>query len=320
MDELNILKNRRNEILSFSLSNNYRNRSFTNDFNNHINSIFDCEYELGKNPDLISHDNFKFTNRRYSEAQENILAELDDIDEATEAYLSILEDDLYLKIEKELGRFYDNSDEIGLIIDNTVQCSILSLRFQYFKRSNEFINPWEDSYRILTEKNYLFKPIFDADEFNEIKKLKRTSKKSDIIKDTEIYVAVKGKNSHLNYCSFKDLIHLRKVLFDIIEEKVGDSNTPVKYEIILKLFDQMNSGLSDAEIKSKLLFPLKAISKIGSCKEGYFVLRNCEDIERSYKSHFNRWKGYYRTLEAHRLAALRLDNNCYDFSKHKSSN
>lgn len=306
----------RNNILNFSLREDYRNRSYTHDFNNHVNSLFTCESELSENPDLIISENYRFNKKRYYEAETSILEILDDVTFENEELFSNLEDELYNKIETELGRFYDNSEEIGLIIDNTVHSAILSVRFNFFTRSKDFLNPWEDSARILRESNYLFKAIFDSEEFAEIKKLKKGANKSEILNDTEIYVAVKGRSNNFNFGSFKDFVRLRKVMLDLIEDKVGDHNIPVKFEVLASDFIHMNIGLTESEIKSKLIYPLKATGKIGSCREGYFMLRTCEDIARSYESHFSRWKGYLRTLEAHRLASLRVESTCYNFNKH----
>lgn len=310
-------ENHRNYILDFSLREDYRNRSYTNDFNNHVNSLFLCETELSITPDLIISENFKFNKKRYYEAEASILEILDDITDENEQFFSNLEDELYNKIESELGRFYDNSEEIGLIIDNSVRSALLSVRYNFFTNSKEYLNPWEDSARILHDGNYLFKAIFDSEEFSEIKKLRKGSKKSEVLNDSEIYIAVKGRSNNINFGSFKDFVRLRKVMLDLIEEKVGDHNIPVKFEVLASDFMNMNIGLNEGEIKSKLIYPLKALSKIGSCREGYFMLRTCEDIARSYESHYSRWKGYQRTLEAHRLAALRVESNCYDFNKHR---
>lgn len=307
----------KNEILDFSLREDYRKRSYTNDFNDHVNSLFTCESELSSNPDLIINDDYKFSKKRYYEAESSILEELDDIELENEPLFSELEDELYSAIETRLGRYNDNSEEIGLIIDNTVQANLLSARFNFFTRSNDFLNPWEDSAKILQETNYLFKAIFDSEEFSEIKKLKKNADRSEVLNDTDIYVAVKGRSKNLTFGSFRDFVRLRKVMLNLIEEKVGIRNTPVKFEILAEDLNRMNLGLTESEIKSKLIYPLKAISKIGSCREGYFMLKTCEDIAKSYESHYSRWKGYKRTLEAHRLAAMRTDNTCYNFDKHR---
>lgn len=303
-------------ILDFTLREDYRNRSYTHGFNEHVNALFTCETELSSNPELIISEDYKFTKKRYYEAETSILEELDDISETNEELFSNLEDELYDKIESTLGRFYDNSEEIGLIIDNTVSSNLLAMRFNYFTRSSDYLNPWEDSARILQDSNYLFKAIFDSAEFTEIKKLKKGANRSEVLDDSEIYVAVKGRSENLTFGSFKDFVKLRKVMLDLIEEKVGASNTPVKFEELNNQLNRMNLGLSESEIKSKLIYPLKAISKIGSCREGYFMLRTCEDIARSYESHYSRWKGYKRTLEAHRLAAHRIESDCFNFDKH----
>lgn len=305
--------------LSFSLRENYHNRSFKNGFNSHVNALFTYEMELSKHPELFLNENYKFSKSRYFEAETSFLEALDDLDNPLiESALSNLEDRLYEKIERELGMYYDNNEELGLIIDNTIHNIVLSVRYEFFTRKDEFLNPWTETANILKYDNYLFKAIFDEEEFSEIKKLKKSSNKSEVLDNSEIYVAVKAKSKNLTFGSFKDFVRLRKVMFDLIDELVGGANKPVKFEEIVSRFNKMNSGLSESEIKSKLIYPLKSFSKIGSCKEGYFILRSCEDIAKSYASHYSRMRGFMRTLEAHRLAALRTPGDCYDFDKHRN--
>lgn len=318
METNNYFNELRERTLSFSLRDNYQNRSYTVDFNNHVNALFNCESELSENPDLLVSDNYKFSKVRYYEAESSILDALDDIDdEVLENDLSNLEDDLYIRIERELGVHYDRSPELGLIIDNTVHSSLLAVRYNFFNKKDQFINPWEFTANILRFDNYLYKAIFDENEFSEIKRLKRNSKKSEVLVDTDIYVAVKGRNESFTYGSFRDFVRLRRIMLSIIEDKVGSANTPIKFESLVEEINEMNAGLTESEIKSKLIYPLKAISKIGSCKEGYFILRTCEDIAKSYESHYNRLRGYLRTLDAHKSAAKRLESDClFDFTKH----
>jgi hypothetical protein len=311
--------NLKNETLNFSLRENYRNRSYLNGFNNHVNALFDCESELSICPELLINDNYKFSKVRYYEAETTILEALDDVGEEIEDELSNLEDELYSKIERELGKFYDRNDELGQIIDNTVHTTLLAVKFNFFTNKDNFVNPWDDTRNILVSDNYLFKAIHDSNEFDEIKKLKKGSKGSVELDGSEIYVAVKGKSANLTFGSFKDFVALRKTMLDLIEEKTGSNNRPIKFDELMIEFNRMlgeGNHLNDTEIKSKLIYPLKGASRIGSCKEGYFMLRTCEDIAKSYESHLSRFRGYFKTLEAHRLVAQRTDNSCYDFNKH----
>lgn len=310
----------KNESLNFSLRENYLNRSYLNGFNNHVNSLFNCEAELSLTPELLINENYKFSKVRYYEAETAILEELDDVSDDIETNLSNLEDELYSKIERELGNFYNRNDELGLMIDNTVHSVLLAVKFNFFSQKDSFLNPWADTMNILIHDRYLFKAIHDTNEFDEIKRLKKGANRSEVLDDSEIYVAVKGKSANFTFGSFKDFVALRKTMLDLIEDRAGSANTPVKFEVLMtELNNMLGEGrhLSDNEIKAKLIYPLKGASRIGSCKEGYFILKTCEDIAKSYESHFGRFRGYFKTLEAHRLAALRTENTCYDFDKHR---
>lgn len=297
--------------LSFRLSENYRdNRSFPNHFNEHVNLVFMYESMLSNGANQAKSNQFVFSKRRYAEAETAILSELDTINsEDDELLFDDLEDQLYAKVESDLGQYFDRNQETLALIDHTVHSVLKKIRFQFFDAHQDFLNPWEGEAAILYDSNYLFKPIFDETEFDEIKKLKRGARKSEVHDNTEIYVAVKAKTKHFSYGSFKDFIRLRLIFLDFLSDKMGSSRTPVSFAELANEFMKMDSSITENEIKSKIIYPLKSMSKIGSCKEGYFLLETAEDIEKSYRSHFQRWKGYYRTLEAHRMAAKRLDSD-----------
>lgn len=70
----------------------------------------------------------KFSKRRYFEAETSVLESLDDIKDEHEVIFSNLEDELYDKIEGELGRYLDGSDEyitITWMTDNFYYSSVL---------------------------------------------------------------------------------------------------------------------------------------------------------------------------------------------------
>lgn len=309
----------REKVFNLELRDDYKSKAYNRGFNDHLSSLFICESEILQSGDHLISDKLSFNKTRYYEAEATILEKLDDIDSNDESLFSNLEDQLYTKIEGELGAFKDSSEQIEMIIDHTVQSLLLSARFNCFESARYHRNPWNSAANILFESNYLFKPIFDSDEFSEVKRLKKHRGLSQDMVESEIYVAAKARSNSITFGSFKDYVKLRSQILNYLDEKAGQLNIPVKFEDLFSDLQSMNLDLSVGEVKSKIIYPLKSFGKIGSCKEGYFMLRTCDDFARSYESHLNRWYGYFRTLEAHKWAAEKYDSSCYDFSQHKIS-
>lgn len=58
--------------------------------------------------------------------------------------------------------------------------------------------------------------------------------------------------------------------------------------------------ISDKEILNWVVKPLKRSLKLGSNKEGYFIILDENDLHESYMSHYNNYLGYKATLDRHK--------------------
>lgn len=301
-----------NHLLNVNLMTDYRHRSYLNHYNNHIDFLFNLENLYSGNTNNLS--NFQFSQYRYTEAENFILNNIN-ISTEQETELDNLEDILYDKIPRKITDYDRNNYELSAIVDNTIRNILLSYRLNFVDAA---LNPWEETKKIFSNDKYLFKHINDQNEFDIIKKLKYNKNTSEEL-GSDIYVAIKGNSPKITYGKFKDYIKLRSKMLEIITDLCGVNNDPVLFEKIKKRFDDSEEhGLNETEIKSKIIYPLKRMSKIGSCKEGYFLLLTAEDIHKSYLSHYNRFVGYFNTLEIHKLASIdKSDAENFNFNLHR---
>jgi len=114
------LQNARTQIEDISLTDSYRDKKFTKNFDKHINSLIDTSILLSSSQDSLLSNDVQITDQLYWESEANILEKLDDVEDPDIiSQLSDLEDFLYSKIIRSLGRSYDNSSPLNLIIDNS---------------------------------------------------------------------------------------------------------------------------------------------------------------------------------------------------------
>lgn len=317
-----ILRNAKKDFEKISLTDSYRSKKFTKNFDKHLMTLVDTTITLaGEYKTILSDDNISITDKLYWESEGYILEKLDTVNNRQILDdFNNLEDILYDRIKNSLGNDYNDSEALNLMIDNSVHDVLLALKFNFFERKNEFSNPWEDAKNILFHNKVLHTFSNDLEKLNAFGFKIESSDSADII-DKKINIIGKGKRSDYNYGFVRDLVGLRNTVIQILDEDNSFGSSATKAEaIILKLRNMgvLDIELSDNNIKSWLIAPLKRANRIGSDKEGYFLLKNCNDIKISYNSHFENFKGYYRTLENHRKLALKFGCSDDNFTQHLS--
>lgn len=322
MNTSNIISNIKAEIDALELTEDYRSKVFAKNFNSHLNSLVDTSVLLsGDNHSVFSSKDIEITNSFYWQTEAFVLEKLDDVnDEQIINELDDLENILYDKIISLLGRNYDKSSTLNKMIDNTVQKTLLSIKFNYFSKNDDFINPWIDAKKILFENSVIHDFYTDIEEFVSLG-FNNNRNESELTRYKKIGVLGKGNRDKFNFGTVRDLIGLRNTVIDLLEEKSSDGKNPIKTEILISELRRMGineNELTDSNIINWLISPLKRSNKIGSCKEGYFLMSTCSDVIISYKSHLENLKGYYNTLENHRKLAHQF--GCSDqhlFDEHR---
>jgi hypothetical protein len=301
------IRDARNKLDEVHLTKDYRVKQYRNYFRKHLNSLFDISNIIVDNEESIfSQPSLVLTDRIYYQTEGFVLENIDDLDdEAIDRDLDNLRDFLYHKIKVELGRYYDKTSiELLKMIDRTVHSAVLSVRYNFFSRSNEFINPWISENNIFTENKVLH--IFSTDREEIIDFIDDDSNESVEISEKKIWILAKGQRSDTTYGYIRDLLGLRNTVLSILDEHASSYRNPLKTELIIGKLRQMgipSEEYSDSNIKNWLITPLKRGNRIGSSKDGYFMLNTCDDIAFSYSSHLENLKGYFRTLESHRRLA-----------------
>lgn len=317
-----ILRDAKKDFEKISLTDNYRSKKFTKNFDRHLMTLVDTTITLaGEHRTILSNDNISITDKLYWEAEGYVLEKLDTvIDKQILHEFNNLEDILYDRIKDSLGNDYNNSEALNLMIDNSVHDCLLAVKFHFFDRKDEFSNPWQDARNILFDNHILHTFSNDIEKLNAIGFKIESSDSADIV-DKKINIVGKGKRSDYSYGFVRDLIGLRNTVIQILDEDNSFGSSATKADqIILKLrrMGVLDTELSDNNIKYWLITPLKRSNRIGSDKEGYFLLKDCNDIKISYNSHFENFKGYYRTLENHRKLALKFGCSDDNFIQHLS--
>lgn len=317
---MDIIAAAREEIETLNLTDTYRNKQFTKNFDKHISSLVDTTVKLaGERETVLSNTNFAITDQAYWDMEAYVLEKLDDVNNPNDLQaLNNLEDFLYSKVIESLGNSFDNSSRLKLMIDNSVHDFLLSVKFKLFSNANEFFNPWEDAKNILLDNQVLFTFSTDKDKLNALGFNVR-SDDSESIADKKINLVAKGRRSDYTYGYVRDLLALRNTVIEILDEYNSNDGNAMKTEEIIRRLRRMNlheTELSDSNIKNWLISPLKRYNRIGSHKEGYFLLKNCNDVAASYDSHFENFKGFFRTLENHRRLAAKFGCEDQRFEQH----
>lgn len=316
-----IINNARNQFDGLVLTDDYRMKQFTKNFDTHLSVLLDTTVKLSSSPTILGKKD-SMSDQLYWESEAFILEKLDDLTDTNILdELDDLEDHIYAKIKSELGNNYDDKDDkLNMIIDNSVHDYMLSVKFNFFSRKDSFTNPWESASDIIIENQVLFMFSKDAEKLKSMGFKIKSEKESELISDQKINIVAKGKRKDYSYSYVRDLIGLRNTLLDIMEDDKSYGVRAMKVDAIIakiRLLGVSREELSDNNIKSWIIYPLKRTNKIGSHKEGYFLLKDCDSVGLSYQSHFVNLKGYFKTLENHRKLASQFScGNDFDFEKH----
>ncbi|TRW25840.1 hypothetical protein FMM05_06355 [Flavobacterium zepuense] len=303
----NIILEARNTFSDVHLTNDYRIKRYRNNFQIHLNTLFDISNVIVDDSQAIFNDTaLILTDRIYHQTEGFVIESLDDLeDESINEEFDNLQGFLYEKIRRELGMYYDRTSlELLKMIDRTVHSAILSVKYNYFSKCNEFINPWESENNIFTDNKVLH--LFSTNRDEVVDFIDDDSNESNEISDKKIWILAKGHRSDTTHGFVRDLLGLRNTILAILDESASSYRNPMKTEIIIRKLRQMGISqdeYSDSNIKNWLITPLKRNNRIGSSKDGYFMLNTCDDIAFSYGSHLENLKGYFRTLESHRRLA-----------------
>jgi hypothetical protein len=320
MNAISVIENTKNSIDKLQLTDSYRSKVYTKNFNSHLDCLIQTSIDLtGNENTVLKKNNIEITNSLYWQTEAYILENLDDVeDDSILTELDDLEDILYNKIIKSLGKNYDKSSMQNRMIDLSVHNVIMYVKYHYFSKNKEFNNPWDYAKNILFDNSVIHTFSDNIEEFYDYG-LKLNDKESEITKYNRIGILGKGNRKDYTTGYVRDLVSIRNTLFNILEEEGFNSSKPIK---INKIFEKVRSlgiyenELSDSNIKNWLITPLKRNNKVGSCREGYFIINSCLDLEVSYISHLENLKGYYRTLENHRRMSEKFKCSDFNFQSH----
>lgn len=305
-----------NNFNDISLTDSYNKLSYKNDFNNHIVSVLDFAFEY-TGSEVFSNKDLKFSRTLYWECLNTIYEKHPIIrNEEEQEQNRLFEQNLYIGIIEKLEKFFNEKDDLLLeAIDFTV--SNYSDCINYGQKID--FNPWVYSNKIFLEDNLLYTFTDNKDEYSHL--LKNKKKESELSKYLTIGVLGKGHREDYAQQYIKDVYALRTLLLSLMDENNNDCTKPLKINEIIKQFRDLGvsvTDLSDSNIKYWIVKPLKNRTKIGSNKNGYFVIRSSEDLAESYESHLKNFIGFYNTLEKHKALAIHefLDFDTH-FNKHK---
>ena len=289
-----VIENTKESISGLHLTDSYRSKLYTKNFNSHLDSLIQTSIDLMANENnVFKRNNITITNSLYWQAEAYILENLDDVEEEDVlGELDDLEDILYNKIIKSLGKNYDKSSMLNRMIDLSVHNVLMYTKFHFFSKNKGYNNPWDFAKNMLFDNSVIHTFSDNIEEFYDYG-LKLNDKESEITKYNRIGILGKGNRKDYTTGYVRDLVSIRNTLYNILEEEGYNSSKPIK---INNIFEKVRSlginenELSDSNIKNWLISPLKRNNKVGSCREGYFVINSCKDLEVSYISHLENFK------------------------------
>jgi hypothetical protein len=306
------------EIEKVSLTESYRSKTYAQKFIQHLDGFVDIALELTKGASILKTEELILTKDLYWELEGFILERIDDVSDETMDQLDGYEEKLRNKIKSELGKYYSSNQELSEVINYSVDGFMLANKFELMSCSHRFNNPWKASKSILSNDQMLHLFITDKDKLKDFKFKINKQRESDELVKTNIGIVGRGRREDFTHTFVKDLYGLRNLLLKTIEEYAGSSATPIKKHLLIDILRKQ--GLSEEDITdqfvySYLIVPLKRSGKIGSCKEGYFYITDCNDLKTTYQSHFENLKGYFRTLEKYRKHAEQRSCS-FDYNAH----
>jgi hypothetical protein len=296
------------------LADNYNRSSlYKNNLNEHIVSVLDFAAE-NTDSTVFKDKDLKFSKTLYWEClsviyEKNPIIRTDSEKESNR----ILEQNLYINVINKLGKFFNPNDELLLeTIDFTISNYIDNINYEKILEAS---NPWCFTNDILVKEHLLYSFTDNKEDYSHLK----NKKESELSKNLTIGVLAKGHKKEFCHSYIRDIYALRKLFLNLLDENSNDSFNPLKITDIIKNFRRLNISeidLTDNNIKNWIVKPLKKSIKIGSNKNGYFIIRNEDDLHESYISHYNNFKGFYKTLERHQKISKSYQDLANDFNLH----
>ncbi len=299
---------------NIKLTDSYRmTSSYKNNLNDHIVSVLDYASE-NTNSKIFKDVNLKFSKTLYWQCLA-VIYEKNPIqkNEIEKEANRVLEQKLYIDVINKLGEFFDSNDELLLeTIDFTISNYIDNLDYENILENT---NPWSFTNDILIKENLLYSFTDNKEDYDHFK----NKKESELSKNLTIGVLAKGHKKEYSHSYIRDIYALRKLFLNLLDEENYDSLKPLKINDIIKNFRKLNiseNDLTDGNIKNWIVKPLKKSIKIGSNKNGYFIIRNEDDLHESYISHLSNFKGFYKTLERHQKISKSFEDALNEFNLH----
>ncbi|MCV9931803.1 hypothetical protein OIU80_05860 [Flavobacterium sp. LS1R47] len=311
-------------INNIKLKDNYKTRLFKDKINDHISNVFYLASTYDENiKDLFSKE-FRILNYHYScdLIKENSSEYTEYVSSHTD-FINELEINLFNNIKSLLGKNFSYEDKNLLtLIDTTIENYSENYVYQNIQKlnNNNNINPFQSSANILIEDQLLFDFCEFNEEYSEFKKIKKNE--SQLIANKNISILTKCNNENFNYSEVRDTFYYKELILNELDSKKRNSSNPIKLTDIFDYFRELGvpkEELSNSNILNWIVKPLKRYSKLGSNKEGYFIILDENDLQESYISHLSRYNGYFNTLERHRLFFSRLEQSKIEksaFEKH----
>lgn len=296
-----------------TLTDSYKSLSYKSNLNDHIISVLDFA-SANSDSNVFNDIKLKFSKSLYwsslSVFYEKNPLNFTDLQRENNR---VLEQELYKEVINKLGRFFNPNDKLLLeTIDFTVSNYIDNFNYN---KILEISNPWSFSNDIFIKDHLLYSFTDNKDDYSNLIK-----RESELSKNLTIGVLAKGCKKDYQHSFIRDIYALRKLLLNLLDDSNYDSKKPIKINDIVKKFRTLGileNELTDGNIKNWIVKPLKKFIKIGSNKNGYFIIRNEDDLYDSYISHLNNFKGFYKTLERHQKISKSFDEVIKDFNLHK---
>ncbi|NBA74621.1 hypothetical protein GOQ04_03640 [Emticicia sp. ODNR4P] len=308
--------------IDVQLATSYTSKKYKKLLGDHLTGILD---ESLASPEY-SKMTIRFSNELYWECVEKIHEKFHD---TISEYFTEEEDDrlfeektiLTKRIIANLGSFYDKSNDLIKSIDFTVNNHANNYIFSKLKEHVKINNLWDSCDKVFTDHGLLYLFSEDKDTYRNLLK----HQESDLSKEATIGVLRKGAKKDFGISYIRDSYQLRKTFLDILEDEKHNFENPIKKEDIFKLFREKLAipadDLTNQNISNWIIKPLKNGIRIGSNKEGYFLIKTFDDLLHSYDSHYNNYIGFYNTLNRYEKIAETLfgESNITEFQKHRKN-
>lgn len=292
-----------------NLSDKLNQTIYKNNFYSHLSELL--KYYLIQRQGLKE---ITFSKDGYKELEmwvlENIKYE-DSEQELDWNYILDAKDILFSTIKSKLGH-EKNSDELKPFIYETVDTFEKFLIFG--SNATSYINPWSYAHNILKDGGCLHLVTDDYDVLRHYSPKTVENKKGDLGKNIGVLAASKKviKKSETNDYSgllIDNRYSTQTVVYRHLLEFAQGKNNAKSANKILEFLKKAGKYIDEPTLKNNVLFPLKRQGLIGSSNNGYYSITDFSDIENSFYSHLEKFKGIYRTLDIFALRAETTGNN-----------